>query len=699
MALAPKDIRNIAIVGSSGTGKTSLLDSLAFQSKAVKRHGKVTEGTSISDFLQDEIDKKISISTAVVSFTYEGVKTNFLDTPGCQDFIGEAVSSLRAADIALIVVAADEGIQFSHRKYIKEANKDKLGKVFFINKLDKDGTSFETVFESIKSSIKTGAVPLEIPIGSGEGLKGMINLLNMKAFEFTGSEGDFKEVEVPADLKGKAEEFRLKMIEGIAEGDDALIEKYFDTGTLTEDEIHKGLVDGLVKGKVSAIACGSADKVIGMHSLLDVIHNYMPSPADREGLKALSGKSGSEVEIKADPAGPFAGLVFKSTTEAHVGELNFIRVFSGTLKTGLDVANTDKDHSERIGQMFVCLGKERKEVKELVSGDIAVLVKLKDTHVGDTLSDPKSAFRFEPLEFPKPVLHMALEVADKADEDKLGNAMSRILQQDPTLTMRVDSEIRQTIISGMGDQQIDMLKKQLASKFNVNIELVKPKIKYRETIKKTTKAQGRHKKQSGGRGQFGDCWVELVPLSLDEEEDFVFENKIFGGSIPSKYVPAVEKGVHDAMERGFLAGYRVIKIKAKVYDGSFHAVDSSDMAFQIAGSLAFKAAAEQASPILLEPVNKARIMVSDAYLGDVMGDLNGRRGKILGMDDEEGLKIVNAFVPDAELYKYSNDLRSMTQGTGTFEMEFDHYEEVPQEISQKIIGEYKKKREAEQAAK
>lgn len=698
MAYKTEDIHNICIVGHSSVGKTTIIDNLAFYAKVVSRLGKVFDGTSISDFQPDEIEKKISLNTSLVSFEHKGKKLNFLDTPGFQDYIGEAVSALRAADIALIVIGADEGIHFSTRKFIKEANKDNLGKVFFINKLDKDNTDFETSFEELKSTLKTGVVPLEYPIGEGSKLGGIINLLTMKAYIYTDNAGNFNEIVIPAGLKAKADEFRLKMIEGIAEGDDKLIEKYLAGETLLDEEIHSALDDGLLKGKISAVLCGSAEKAIGMNSLLEIIDFYMPTPADRHEIDIKDLASNSETHVKVDPTAPFSALVFKTFTEPHLGDLNYIRIFSGSLHTGQDVKNVNKNVTERIGQMFTMLGKEKKEVKEAFAGDIVVLVKLRDSVVGHTLCDLKVNWQFPEIEFPKPVLDLAIVTREKADEDKLSIGLHKLLQQDPTLRMRFDTELKQTIISGMGEQQIELLKKQLLRRFNIHIDLEKPGVAYRETIKKHYKAQGRHKKQSGGHGQFGDCWIEIDPLPLDYEKDFEFEDKIFGGSIPGKYVPSVEKGIIDAMSKGILAGYKVIKVKAAVVDGSYHSVDSSDIAFQIAGNIAFRAAAEKASPVLLEPINKVKIFVSDTYLGDVMGNLNSRRGKISGMDDEDGMKIINAFVPDAEMFKYSNDLRSMTQGTGTFEMGFDHYEEVPHDQSVKIIEQAQKYKEEQQTS-
>jgi elongation factor G len=691
-----EDIRNITIAGHSGTGKTTIIDALAYTAKATTRFGHVNDGSSISDYQPDEIEKKISVNSTLVSFEFNGKKFNFIDTPGFQDFIGEVCGSLRACDILMNVIGEDSGVQFATRRYIKEADRLGLAKLFFINKIDKEGTNFEGVVDQIRSAVKTGVVPLTMPIGAGPTFKGLINLITMKAYEYP-DVNTVKETAIPADLKTAAEEARGRMIEGVAEGDDKLTEKFIDQGTLSEEEIQKGLVEGLLNGKLSAVICGAAEKNIGMNLLLEIIGAYLPSPVLKGEVVLKNGSS--DVRIKIAPESPLTGLVFKTATEPHVGDLNYVRVFTGTIHAGMDVMNATKNHVERISQLMTFTGKEKKDMKEAIAGDICVLVKLKDSIVGNTFCDVKSKIEFPPIEFPKPVIEIAIVPKEKVDEDHMGNALHKMLAQDPTLKMRVVPELHQTIISGMGEQQIEILKKQLHRKFNVNIELQRPKVAYRETIKKINKGQGKYKKQSGGHGQYGDCWIELQPLPLNYEKDFEFEDKIFGGSIPAKYVPSVEKGLIESVNRGFLSGHKVIKIKAIVYDGSYHDVDSSDIAFQVAASMAFKNVMEGANPVLLEPINKVKIFVSDNYLGDVMGDLNSKRGKILGMDDEDGLKVVKAMVPDAEMYKYSNSLRSLTQGTGSFEMAFDHYEEVPHDQSQKIIDQYQKEKAAMEQAK
>jgi elongation factor G len=689
--MKPVDIRNLVILGNSATGKTTLTDLLAFQAKASPRLGKVSDGSSISDYQPDEIEKKISIYTSLVGFEYKGKRINCLDTPGFQDFIGEPLSAIRAADVGLCVLVPDQPVPFAVKRFVKECRKNSLGVAFFVNKMDKEGADFGAALENIKGYLKTGVAPVAIPAGSGASFKGVVDVLNMKFYAPAG--GPENETEIPADLKGLADEYRKKMIEAVAECDDKLLEKYFETESLTEEEIQHGFVEGLESGKLSLVFAGAADKCSGASALLDTLINDMPSPADRPPVAAKDGDK--DITINPDPAAPFSAFVFKTSLEPHMGDMNFVRVFSGTVKSGMDVHNSSKNSTERVGQIFLLTGKERKEVKEVSAGEICVMVKLKDTQTGHTLCDAKAAVQFPPISFPKPVMDVAIMAKDKADEDKLGTGLHKILLQDPTLRMRMDPELKQTILSGVGEQQMESVKRQLKNKFNVNIEFERPRVAYRETIKKPAKAQGRHKKQTGGHGQYGDCWLELSPLPLNHPVDFEFEDNIVGGKIPSKYIPAVEKGVKDSMSRGIISGNKVIKVKVGVFDGSYHDVDSSDLAFQIAGSLGFKNAAELAAPVILEPINKVRIFVADAYLGDVMGDLNGRRGKIIGMDDDEDMKVVQAFVPDSEMYKYSNDLRSMTQGTGNFEMEFDHYLEVPHDVSAKIVEHYQKTRQKE----
>ncbi len=687
--LSPKDIRNVAIIGHSSSGKTTLADALLFNAKITNRFGKVDEGTSIFDYNEEEINRKISISSSIAQFNFRNKKINLIDTPGYVDFIGEPLSALRAVDIAVAVVDGVEGVQFNTIKLLNIADKDELSKIIFINKLDKENTQFDNIIENIKSILKVGVMPLTIPIQENNELKGVINVFENKAY-YLKEDHSVEAKEIPDSMKNIAEDYRIKMIEAIAETDDALIEKYFDEGTLSEEEIHKGLIDGLLKGKITPVFAGSALLNVGVFSLIDFIVESTPSPVERKPVKAIKVDDNSEIECKCQQEDKLKAFVFKTVTEPHIGEMNFVRVFSGTIRYGDEVYNSNKEVTEKIGQIFNFIGKEKKEVKEVIAGDICVLVKLKNTNVSDTLCSLDEKIKFPEIQFPSPLMHIAIVPQSKADEDKLSTSISKLIEEDPTIHVRIDPELKQTIVSGMGEIQLDIFVSNLKNKYNVNIEVEKPKIPYRETIKKKAKAQGKYKKQTGGRGQYGDCWVEIEPLPLNYEKDFEFVDKIVGGAIPGKYIPSVEKGIKEAMAKGILAGYPIIKVRATLYDGSFHPVDSSDIAFQIAGSLAFKNAAANANLTLLEPIMKLKIYTPEKYMGDVMSDLNSRRGKISGMEDEAGLKVINAYVPQAELYKYINQLKSITQGSGTYEREFSHYEEVPHDIKEKIIAEAKK---------
>ncbi|MBN1897464.1 MAG: elongation factor G [Spirochaetes bacterium] len=685
-----KDIRNIVVLGHSSCGKTSLSDAILFNADIVSRQGKVDDGTSVLDYSDEEIDRKISISTSLAQFAFEGKQINLLDTPGYVDFIGEPISALRAADIALVVVDGIEKVQFGTIKMVKEADQVGLSKIVFINKLDKENADYDQVIENLKAIAK-GLTPVTIPVKESQKLIGVINIFENNFY--SAKDGKVQKSDIPENLKSNASNYRTKMIEAIAETDDALTEKYLNKGALSEEEIKSGFIKGIGSGAIVPVFAGSAILNTGVHSLLEFIVNSAPSPLDRKPVKVkLDGKD-EQVECKVDPSSGLKAFIFKTQTEAHIGQLNFVRVFSGSMNTGEEIYNVTKNSSEKIGQMYNLFGKERKEVKSISAGDIAVIVKLKGTSVGDTLCRSKEKVLFPKINFPTPLLEIAIIPQTKADQEKMSTSLHKMLEEDPTIKVKIDAELKQTIVSGMGEIQLNIFISNLKNKYNVNVETENPKVHYRETIKKKSSAQGKYKKQTGGRGQFGDCWIELEPLSMNNGGDFEFVDKIVGGAIPNKYIPAVEKGVKEALQKGLLAHFPVIKIKATVFDGSYHSVDSSDIAFQIAGSMAVKNAAEGAKPVLLEPIMKLKIFTPDDYMGDIMSDLNSRRGKILGMDEEAGVKVIRANVPEAELAKYINDLKSITQGSGTFEKEFSHYEQVPPDLSQKIITQRQKESE------
>ncbi len=686
-----ESIRNIVVIGQSSSGKTSLLETILFNAKITTRIGKTDDGSSVLDYLDEEVKRKMSISLSLAQFEYKKVKYNFIDTPGYVDFIGEPISAMYAGDVALIVVDGVEGIHFHTTKLVDFAEKRGLAKILFINKMDKENANYDTIVENFRKHYSVSLPVITIPVKEGNEIKGVINLIEDKYYKIEGNE--IKIEDIPDSEKSNIEEAKTKMIESIAETDESLMEKYFDAGTLEKEEMIKGIKKAMAEGGLIPVFTGSALFNIGALSLLEFIGECAPSPADRKPVKALKPDTNEEIECKPSVDEPLKALVFKTFAESHIGELNFVRVFSGKLENGMEVYNSTKETTEKIGQMFQFVGKERKEVKSIEAGDICALVKLKQTSAGDTLCDKNNPVKFPPIEYPKPLLDIAIVPKTKADQDKLSTSIHKLMEEEPTIKIKIDPELKQTIISGMGEIQLTIFINKLKEKYNVNVETARPKVPYRETIKKKAQAQGKYKRQTGGRGQYGDCWIEVEPLPINGDKDFEFIDNIVGGVIPAKYIPAVEKGVKEAMSKGILAGYPVIKVKVRLYDGSFHPVDSSDIAFQIAGSLAFKNAATQASPVLLEPVYKVKIYAPDNYVGDIMSDLNSRRGKILGMDKEKGLTVINAYIPQAEMYKYINVLKSITQGSGTYEAEFDHYEEVPHDIAQKIIEEAQKEKE------
>ncbi|MDD5065475.1 MAG: elongation factor G [bacterium] len=685
--ILPQNIRNIAVIGNNGAGKTSLSDAILFDSKTAKRLGKVDEKTSAFDFLEEEIKRKMTITISLAQFPYKEKKINLIDTPGYMDFIGEAISALYAVETAVAVVAAGDAAQFNTIKLLSDAQKRGMARIIFINKIDKENINYEEALEKLKENIPSGTMPVTIPAKEGNQVTGVINLLDNKLYAVNNENTEIRDI--PEALKGTADVFRIKMLEAVAETKEDLMEKYLEKGSLTEEELTKGLKEGLLSGSIIPVFCGIAVRNIGTAPLLHFLETSAPSPLDKGKIKVKKIETGSEIESSVDEKAPAKAFVFKTQTEPHIGELNFVRVFSGTINYGDEIYNSSKSFSEKVGTLDNLIGKERKEVKTVAAGDIAVLLKLKKTAINDTLCSPSEKMEFPRIDFPRPLLDLAIKAKSKADEDKLSVNLHKLLEEDPTLKIRVDSELKQTIISGMGETQINIFVANLKNKYNVEVEFEKTKVPYRETIKKKAQAQGRYKRQTGGHGQYGDCWLEIEPLPMNHKEDFEFVDKIVGGSIPGKYVPAVEKGVREKLTKGLLAGYPVIKVRASVYDGTYHSVDSSDLAFQIAGSLALQNAAPSANPVLLEPVMKVKVYTPDKYMGDIISDLNSRRAKISGMDDESGLKVVNAFVPQAEMFKYINDLKSITQGSGIFESAFDHYEEVPFELSKKIVEQAK----------
>jgi len=683
-------IRNIGLIGHGGTGKTSLNEAILFCAKAVSRMGVIDDGTTTSDYTEDEINRKISIGLALAHLEWKGHKINIIDMPGYADFWSEMYAGLNASDFALIVINGVGGVEVGTGTAWKVAGN--LPRGFFINRMDKEHADYAKVVGQIQEIYGNRAVPVTMAWGGGPEFKGVIDVINQKAYTFDKS-GAASESDIPGDLKGDAEAYREQLVEAAAEADDSLLEKFFDAGELSPDELKQGLGKGIAEGKLFPIFAGSATENAGTSLFLDFAANYLPAP-DYAGEKIGFLPDTDQIKRrKISPDGSVSMNVFKTISEPHVGELSFFKVFSGKVAPGLDVHNVNSNSGERIGQIYLMNGKERKETDSISAGDIGAVVKLKTTHTGHTLCDKKDPIFYEPAKIPTPVIRMAIRAKAKGDEDKVGTGLTRLREEDPSIKVEVDSEIKQTILSGQGELHLEVIIDRLKRKFNVEVELDKPRIPYRETIRGKVEVQGKYKKQTGGRGQYGDCWLRLEPMPRGAGFEFVDE--VVGGVIPGKFIPSVEKGVVEAMEVGQLSGSRVVDIKVAVYDGSYHTVDSSDMAFKIAGSMAFKDAFMKAKPYLLEPIYNVEIIVPEEYMGDIMGDISSRRGKIAGMDPDGPNQKIRAQVPLAELYKYSTALRSLSQGKGMHTLEFSHYEEVPHDAAEKVIEEAKKAKEEE----
>lgn len=681
-----ENIRNICLASHGGSGKTTLAEAMLYNAKATTRLGKVDAGNSIMDYDQDEIDRKCSISLSVAHFNWKDKFFNLIDTPGYTDFMGDRIAGMRVADSCIIVIDVASGLEVGTEMAWQEADKMNLPRILFVNKMTKENVNFPEILEKIIERFGTRVLPVQIPIGSGSSFKGVVDLIEEKAITY--ENGKMTESEIPDDMKEPFESFKEKMVESVAETEDSLTEKYLDKG-LSREEVITGLKAGVASGKLFPVLCGDALSNAGVDRLLDGISKYLPSPKDRP---PITGKDKSATRENS-PDAPLSALVFKTLVEPHVGELNLVRVYSGALSSGSEVINSTKGSAEKISQIFLFKGKERIDVKEIKAGNIGALVKLKNTRTGDTLADKGNPIVLEGIDFPRPAASIAVVPRTKEDEDRVSSGLARIAEEDPTFSVKYDAELKQTLIYGLGELHLEVVVSRLRRKFGVDMELVKPRIPYRETVRKIVEVQGKYKKQSGGRGQYGDVWVRFEPLKRGSGFEFV--NGIVGGSIPSKYVPSVGKGIKETMQKGVIAGYPTVDLRATAYDGSYHTVDSSDMAFKIAGSLAFKKGQQTADPYLLEPISAVEVVIPEEYMGDVMGDLNSRRGKIQGMESEGTLQKIKAVVPQAEMYRYSSQLRSMTQGRGTFSQTFSHYEEVPREIAERIVSETAKKKEQE----
>ena len=696
MAVAKvENIRNIALIAHSGAGKTSLVEAMLFNAGAIDRIGTVEAGNTTSDFEPEEIARKISVSSSLSYCDWKGTRINLIDTPGFINFIEDTRGCLRVADGVIAVVCAVSGVKAETKKIWGYVTEYQIPSVIFINKLNKESANFYSTVEEVKASFGLEPVPLQIPIGEGEQFRGVVDLLTMKGYVF--KDGKASEIDIPSELSSSAEEYRKKLVERIAEADDALLEKYLEGEELTMDELLKGIKEGSLSRKFLPIVCGSAVGNIAIPQLLDIILLCLPSPVERSTvfpIKARNIKSGTEVDVKPIPTEPFAAYVFKSIADPYAGKFSLFRVFSGVLKADSTVLNTASETKERIGQIFYLLGKKHVAAQSVGPGELAAVVKLKDTNAGDTLCDEQTPLLFEKVKFAEPIISYAIAPKTKGDEEKVSVGLQRILEEDPTLKFVRDEESKEMILSGMGQVHLEVALERLKRKFGVEVMMSAPKIPYRETIRASAQTQGKYKKQSGGRGQYGDCWIEIEPLQRGEGYEFI--DKIVGGAIPQQYRPAVEKGIIETMKEGILAGYPIVDLRVTLFDGSYHTVDSSEMAFKIAGSMALKKAFMDAKPVLLEPIMKAEIIAPDDTLGSVIGDLNSKRGKVQGVEPQPGgNQKITASVPMAEMLTYANQLHSITSGRGLYSMEFSHYEEVPAHISQKIIAERQKKKEEE----
>ena len=682
-------IRNIATVGHSGAGKTSLLDLALFLAGQVDRPGRVDDGSSVLDYEPDEIRRKISINTAVAPCEWHGSKINFLDTPGYPDFVGDVIGSLRVAEGALIVVDAVSGIEVGTETAWSYAQEAGAATAILINRMDKENADFAQVFKSLKERYGQHVIAIHLPIGSQDTFKGLVDLVQMKAFVWEGDK--MAEAPIPADMSADVEEHRTALIEAAAEMDDTLLEKYLGEGDLSAEEMRRGLILGVKAGKVVPVLVSSAAKAIGLESLMDFVVNLMPSPADRAGVKGINPQTQAEEERKPSDAA-LSALVFKTMADPYVGKLTYFRVYSGALKSDSQVYNSTKDHDERVGQVYFVKGKQQEATPAVGVGDIGAIAKLQETSTGDTLCDKSKPIALTAIHFPEPVFELAIQAKSKSDEDKLGPALAKTADEDPTFRFRREGETGQTLISGVGESHLEIAVDKLKRKFGVEVTTELPRVPFRETFQTKAEAQGRHKKQTGGRGQFGDCWIRIEPLARGAGLEFI--DKVVGGAIPRQYIPAVEKGVREASERGVIAGFPTVDFSVTVYDGSFHNVDSSEQAFKMAGMLGFQAAAPKCSPVILEPVMEVEVIVPEEYMGDVIGDLNSKRGKIQGMEPTgSGKQSIKATVPEAEMLRYAIDLRSIARGRGWFRAQRSAYEEVPAHFAQGIIEAAKKARE------
>ncbi len=690
-------LRSVAIVGQGGTGKTQLAEAMLFTAGVITRLGRPDDGTAAMDFEPEELHRRVSISSAFHHLEWKKNEIIFADTPGYSAFLPDCFNTLRAVNGLVFLVSPGADMKVESDKIWEAAGELGLPRIAFVSRLDRERTRFESALADLEKGLSARPIALTIPIGEELGFSGVVDLLAMKALAYADNAGKPKEQELSGDLKTRAEQARTKLCEAVAETDDALLEKYLEAGALEDEELRRALRAAVMKGALTPVLCGSGSKNIGTGPLLDAIVALLPPPTERPPQQAHHASTGEPIECRPDPAAPFAALIFKTVIDPFAGKLSIFRVFSGKAASDSNVLNSTRQYKERFGQLLRLEGKKQSPLAVALPGEIVAIAKLKETTTtGDTLCDEKLPIILPALKKAPPVISFAVRPKAKGDEEKASLALRKLVEEDPALESHRDPQTHEIILSGTGQMHIEVTVDKLKRKFNVEVELQAPKVPYKETVKGRAESQGKYKRQSGGRGQYGDCWLKIEPLARGG--GFEFSDEVVGGVIPRQFIPSVEKGVRNTLPEGFLAGFPIVDVKVTVYDGSHHAVDSSDMAFQIAASMGFKAAMEKAKPIILEPIVSLEVSCPDECMGDVIGDLNSRRGKVLGMDRKGQSQVIKALVPMSEILRYAPDLRSMTSGRGSFESQFSHYEETPAHIAEKIIKEAKEAREAAKGA-
>ncbi len=688
-----ESVRNIAFIGHGGSGKTSLSEIMLFTAGEINRIGNIAEGNTTSDYTPNEIEKQISISTSLLHLEWNNLKINMLDTPGYSDFLGDVKSALRVCDTAVVVLKSVEGVEVGTENSTRFANEFNLPMAVLINKVDNEHSNYKQTEQQAKDRLSSNAVLITFPVNEGLNFNSVVDVISMKAYQY-GDAGSKKVsvTDIPGDLKQTAEAYRTELIEKVAETSEELMNKYFEEGTLSDEDLEAGIKTAIVKRNLTPVFTVSAIKGVGINNFLDFVSKYLPSPADRLGEELILKGNNNKVMVKPDANGETVMFIFKTISEQHVGELSLFKVFSGTTFAGLDLTNQTNEKTERLSQLSVLNGHNRTDVTKIYAGDLGAVVKLKDSHTNNTLSSKNLSVLVNPISFPGPVINAAIIPKAKGDEDKIATGLHTLHEEDPSFSVKFDPEISQTIISGQGELQLSLAVKRLKERYGVDVDMVEPKVPYREAIKgKVDDIEYKHKKQSGGRGQYGHVHFKMEPLPRGKGFEFV--DAIVGGVVPGRFVPAIEKGVVETMQKGVISGNPVVDVRVTLFDGTYHTVDSDEMSFKLAAAQCFKKGMLEAKPCLLEPIYEVEVTVPEEFMGDVMGDISSRRGKILGMDSNGHFQIIKAQVPLAELYKYSSTLRSLTSGRGVHSRKFSHYEEVPKEVEQKIIDEYNKQRE------